>query len=166
LWINALALVGFEGAKNDAITLVSNRHAALEAYQMRRMLRAAAGGERGDALFAALRDTGADARHWRYERASTRGVVSLEAADAAAALDAQLERSFPRRYTGEPQITLGPETDLVEMETVARRHSTAEHEALEQQVAALLRRTGQHSRALVRALAPAAAASTTAANPS
>jgi hypothetical protein len=163
LWINALSLLGFEGAKNDAVTLVSNRHAAIEAYQIRRMMRAAAAGDRGDALFVALRDASEDSRHWRYERTSTRGVVSLEAAQAAAALDAQLERSFPRRYTGEPQVTLGPETDLIEMETVARRHSAAEHEGLEQQLAALLRGTGRHSRALVRALAPASAASAPAA---
>lgn len=158
LWINALALIGLEGAKTDAITLVSNRHVVVEAYQLRRMQRAAAAGRRDDALFEALRDGGEDRAHWRYDTASTRGLVSREAADAAAALDAQLERSFPRRYTGEPQISLGPETDLLPLDEVARSHSAAEHQALEQQMVALLRRLGRHSRALVRALAPPAAA--------
>lgn len=154
LYMNLAALLGFEGPKNAAIALVSNRHLVLETYQHKRMLRAMASRQGDDALLRALRDTRGDAEHPRYEPASTRQVVSREAHASAAGIDAQIERSFPPRFVDDPGVTLGVEAELLEMEDIARQGSAAEHAALEQLVAALLQRLGRHSRALVRALAP------------
>lgn len=154
LFVSLADLLGFEGPKRAAIALVSNRHLVLETYQHKRMLRAMASGQKDDALLAALRDARDDAGHWRYETASTRRMVSREAHDSAAALDAQVERSFPPRLVDDPKVTLGVAAELLEMEDIARQGPAAEHAALEEQVASLLRRLGRHSRALVRAVAP------------
>jgi hypothetical protein len=150
--INAVAMAGWERPKLDAVTLVSNRHAVVENYQLRRMRAAYEQRRFDDALLAALRDVSQDREHWQYRLADTRAMVSQEAFDAAPALDAQLERSFPVHYTADPAVSLGSDTDGLDMPAVASQHSATEHQRLEQQVAALLKRLGVHSRALVRDL--------------
>ena len=42
LWVNAIDMIGIHGPKNDAVTLVSNRHTAIENYQYGVMRRAIA----------------------------------------------------------------------------------------------------------------------------
>jgi len=150
--VNVAAMAGWEGPKADAVTLVSNRHSVVESYQQQRMGRAYETGRLDEPLLAALRDTSQDGEHWRYLPASTRAMVSREAFDAADALDAQLERSFPQRYTRDPSVALGNETDEFDLVGIARQHSAVEQERLDQQLAALLKRLGLHSRAVVREL--------------
>lgn len=154
LAINALAMAGRQGPKNAAITRVSNRHTVVENYQVRRMAQALDAGRRDDALLAALRDTARDREHPRHETADLRTRVSQEAFDAGDALDAQLERAFPSRYTDDPSVELGVEADLLDLYAVARQHSASEHAALEQRLLPLMVNLGRHSRALVRALVP------------
>ncbi|MFO1267331.1 MAG: hypothetical protein U1F67_11510 [Rubrivivax sp.] len=154
--INTVAMIGWTGPKAAATTLVSNRHAVVESYQQQRLAlawRAARETREADPLLAALRDTAGDAARGGYAAADVRGRISGEAFEAAAALDAQLERSFPTRFTADPQVELGSETDELDMVTIARTHSAAEHERLQQQLAALLRQLGVHTRAFVRTLA-------------
>lgn len=148
--VNTVAMVGWQGPKSAVVTLVSNRHSVVESYQQQRLRRAYEQGRTDDPLLAALRDTGQDGEHWRYLPANTRAMVSREAHDAADALDAQLERSFPDRYTRDPQVALGSETDDLDMAGIARQHSADGQEQLDRQLAALLKRLGLHSRALVR----------------
>lgn len=149
---NLAAMAGYERPKNDAITLVSNRHTVLEAWQFARLVGAFEQGRRDDALLAALRDTRQDAAQPPFELAQLRSVVSREAFDAADELDAQLERSFPARYTADPAVTLGNEITGVDLAKVASEHSAAEQQRLEQLVAARLQRMGVHTRTLVRSL--------------
>ncbi|MBL8348114.1 MAG: hypothetical protein JNN03_21955 [Rubrivivax sp.] len=148
--VNVADMLGWERPKAEAVTLVSNRHAVVESYQQQRMRRAHEEGRWDDPLLMALRDTGQDSEHWRYLPASTRALVSREAFDAAHALDAQLERSFPQRFTGDPAVALGNESDALDLVGIARGHSAIEQERLDQQVAALLKRLGLHTRAIVR----------------
>jgi hypothetical protein len=148
--VNTVALAGWEGPKAAVVTLVSNRHAVLESYQHQRMRRAYEQQRADDPLLAALRDTAQDGEHWRYLPANTRAMVSREAFDAADALDRQLERSFPERYTRDPAVELGSETDSLDMVGIARQHSASEQESLDRHVAALLKRLGLHTRAFVR----------------
>lgn len=152
LGINAVAMAGWEQPKADAVTLISNRHAVLESWQQQRMAEAYRQRRMDDALLAALRDAGSDREHWRYLPANLRAMVSRQAFDAAAALATQLERSFPARYTADPAVALGNQSDELDMVGIARAHSASEHERLERQVAALLKRLGLHTRALVRDL--------------
>ena len=149
LWINSIAMAGFEGAKNDAISLVSNRHTAVENYQLNRMLQAYQRRDMDDLLLRALRDSSQDAGHMVHTSASARQVVSAEAAGLAAELDAVLEQALPREYTSDPSRTLSS-GDPVNLYEVALKNP-ALHEALAKNVAALMRNAGKHSRALVRA---------------
>ena len=153
LWINTIAMAGFEGAKNDAISLVSNRHTAVENYQLNRMLQAYERRDMDDLLLRALRDNSQDASHMMHTSASARQVISAEAAGLAADLDAVLERSLPKEYTSDPSRTLGS-GDPVNLYEAALKNP-AQHEALAKNVADLMRNAGKHTRALVRAtLAP------------
>lgn len=150
--INVAAMAGWQRPKSEAITLVSNRHEVVESYQYQRMARAYQEQRMDDAMLAALRDGSQDREHWQYRLADTRAMVSREAFDAAQALDAQLEKSFPARYTADPAVELRSETDKLDMVALARQHSGPEHVLLERQVAALLKRLGLHTRSLVREL--------------
>jgi hypothetical protein len=152
LLTQAVALAGWEGPKTRAVTLASNRHTLIESYQEQRLTQALRDGRSDDPLLAALRETGRDAGHWRYLPTSARTLVSQEAFDAAPALDAQIARSFPPRYTSDPGVNLGPETDDLDLVGIARQHSAAEQERLDQQLAARLQRLGVHTRALLREL--------------
>ena len=149
LWINSIAMAGFDGAKNDAITLVSNRHAVVENYQLNRMLRAFERRDMDDLLLRALRDTSQDNGHRLHTTASARQVVSLEASNAAAELDALLEQAFPKEYTSDPSRTISAGDNLNLFDIAAK--NPAQHEALATAVANLMRNTGKHTRALVRA---------------
>ncbi len=150
LWINAIAMAGFEGAKNDAITLVSNRHTVLENYQLNRMLQAYENRDMNDPLLRALRDGSRDSEHRVYAATSTRQVVSAEAAAAADALDAVLEKAYASEYTSDPSRSLSA-GDPINLYQVALK-TPAQHAALEKVVANLLGNTGKHTRALVRAV--------------
>lgn len=150
--LNLLGMVGYQRPKLDAITLVSNRHVALENYQLARMQRIHREARWDDAMVKALRDTKGDGRHWRYEGTSTRAIVTSEAQAAADALDAQLERSLPQRYTSDPGISLGNEADLLDMDRIARQHSPEENLHLEEHVVRLMANLGRHTRALMRSL--------------
>lgn len=150
--INTVAMVGWTGPKTAATTLVSNRHAVVESYQQQQMAQAWRAGRLDDPLLIALRDTRDDASRGAYRPEDTRTRVSREAFDAAASLDAQLERSFPARYTADPQVELRSETDDLDMVAISRQHAPAEQERLQQQLAALLKNLGVHTRALVRAV--------------
>lgn len=149
LWINAIAMAGFEGAKNDAITLVSNRHTVVENYQMNRFLQAYEKGDMNDPLLRALRDVSRDAEHRVYAPASTRQLVGAEAAAAADALDAVVEKAYPREYTSDPSRSLSS-GDSVNLYDIALK--SPDHAALEKNLASLLSNTGKHTRALVRAV--------------
>lgn len=153
LWINTIAMAGFEGAKNDAISLVSNRHTAVENYQLNRMLQAYERRNMDDPLIRALRDTSQDGDHKMHTSTSARQVISAEAASLAADLDAVLEQSLPKEFTSDPSRTLSS-GDAVNLYEVALKNP-AQHDALAKNVATLMRNAGKHTRALARAtLAP------------
>ena len=150
LWMNALDLAGRPGAKDDAVTLVTNRHVVVENYQKRRLAEALAAGRNDDLLLRALAGEAAEVGEGRLPLDNLRAVVSAEAAARADVLDAQIERSFPRVLVSDPDRPLGNEADALDMLTTARLHSAAQAEALDRELAALLAALGRHSRALVR----------------
>ena len=151
LAVNALDLVGASGPKNDAITLVTNRHTAVENYQLRRMVKAYERGDAADLLLSALRDASGDGAHRLYRHESTRQLVSAEADLAADGLDRQLERTFPSRYTSDPSQLIGQDADQqLDMHVLALKGLQSEHDELAKQLARLMTQLGRHSRALVR----------------
>lgn len=156
LWINTVDLVGWGDPKRHAITLVSNRHLALENYQLHRVTRAslAMGGTPGsapDALLAALRDTAGDAGAV-YSPAAIRASITREAVARADALDAALEKHLPARYISDPDYTFGESEAEPDLAALLAARGPAAAQALDATLGELLGSFGRHSRAFVRAL--------------
>ena len=152
LGVNVLDMAGASSFKNNAITLVSNRHAVVENYAYGRMRKAYETSDATEPLFAALRDTRTDNQHERYTSESTRKVVTAESNAAAAALDRQLELTFPAKYTSDPSQSLGQASDQLDMFAVAQEGPQVEHKELLRQLTVLMQNFGRHSRALVRSV--------------
>lgn len=154
LWINALDLIGAHGSKQDVITLVSNRHAALENYQYRRMRAAYLHQDKQDALLQAARADGADAQYAPYTAESVRHGISQQAHDAADATDAALEQLLPANTISDPHYVFGetePEIDLFALLATAPVQRQARMTAM---VAGLMNNFGTHSRAFMQTLLP------------
>jgi hypothetical protein len=148
LWINALDLLGIHGPKNDAVTLVSNRHTALENYQWETMRRAYGPGERADPVFAALRERSHDpAPPWR--EALLRQAVSQEACDAADALDAVLVATLPARYVSDPGYQVGVTDPALDLAEVMAHRPAQDRARLDRALAARMARFGAYTRLFV-----------------
>ncbi len=154
LWINTIDLAGIHGPKEHAVTFVTNRHLALENYQLHRVRAAYLEGRDDDPALRALADTRLDASTLPYGDASPRATITREANAEAAALDAILEASLPRRYTSDPDYVFGETETGVDLNAVVARRGGADEAAMSAELVRLLGRLGAQTRAFVRALAP------------
>jgi hypothetical protein len=152
IWMNALAVMGFPRSKDEAITMVTNRHEVLEGYQRYRILQAYERGDTSDPLLRALRETAGDGARRLYRQESLRDVVSAEAADIADAVDGSLEHAFALASTSDPSVILSNNSKLVDMQALVQQMTRAEQTALEVHLSTLINRFGRYSRALVRAV--------------
>jgi hypothetical protein len=152
LWINAVDLLGWHTPKNTAVTLVSNRHLALEDIQRRGVTAGYLGEPGGKALLAAFSDTRSDPTHPRMGTDDLRKVVSLEAFNHADALDAALERALPAHYVADPGFDYGAADDPHDLWAVLAHSSVAAREALLNALIGLLGQFGSQTRAFVRTL--------------
>ncbi len=167
LWINTLHLAGLPGARDRAVTLVSNRHLAFENFA-RTALLAAYRGERDAAL---LLDALAGRGAWGDERAAAGPVpdpvpgagapwddaaprerVSRSAAAAAAALDRVIAASLPARYVDDPGFEFGNAGPGIDLYALLAREAPARRDAMLAALAPRLAEYGAHTRAFVRAL--------------
>ena len=148
LWINAIDMAGFHDAKKNAITLVTNRHTAIENYQYWTMRQALQSGQLNHPVLAALRDRSRDpAPPWRDD--TLREAVSRESHDRADTLDKALEQSLPARVVSDPNYLMDvtePKINLAEL--VGRGPATARSD-LDATLAGLLARCGAYSRMFV-----------------
>ncbi len=152
LWINTADLLGWHQPKNDAITLVSNRHLSLENYQYHRMRNAHLRHDAGDALIRAAADLSADAGRAPYADAAARALISTESNALARATDRVLEQSLPSRYVSDPEYVLGETEPTLDLYRVLDHSPPAARAAMNAMTAGLLRNFGAHTRAFVRAL--------------
>jgi hypothetical protein len=156
LWVNTLDLVGVHRPKAEAVTLVSNRHLALENYQVRRMRAALEADRRDDALLRALRGE-ARAEEPPVPSASERAprdLVAREAASSADATDRAVTRALPAHYTSDPGFTYDDARDPADLFAAADAAPPEARQALERSVADLLARFGAHTRSFVGGLGP------------
>lgn len=175
LWINGVDLAGWHRPKEEAITLVANRHTAIENYQYFTLMQAHRRGLAHPAL-AALRDrsqdrpagpgaptgTGAAPVTTSATSAATasaampawtdttlRAGVAREAAEAADALDETLEASLPPRYIADPGYATGVTEPGLDLAAVVAQGPAAARQRLDAMMARLLSRFGVHTRAFV-----------------
>jgi hypothetical protein len=157
LWINGLDLVGWHAPKDAAITLVTNRHTAIENYQYHALGAALRAGDAQQPLLQTLRDRAADPPPgWADGR--LRAQVTQAAANAADALDATLEASLPARYIAEPAYRTGVTEPGLNLAEVVAQGPAAQRQRLETTLADLLRPFGANTRTFVLDLMARAAA--------
>jgi hypothetical protein len=153
LLINALDLMGAHGRKQDVITLVSNRHAALENYQYRRMHAAYLRQDSDDVLLRACRET-AKAIAAPYSPNQVRNSISLQSHAAADATDAMLERVLPQKYISDPRYVLGETEPDLDMFTVLKNLTPEQQALMTNMVANLMKNFGTHTRIFILPLRP------------
>jgi len=150
LWVNALDMMGLPGPKADAVTYVTNRHLAVENFELHWLRSATLQGARGDLALAVLADRGSDERDafaddWPRKR------IARRAFEAAQPLDAALVAALPARYVSDAGYTFGvtePQPDLyADTATTARARAT-----LKAAVAPRLADAGRYSRAIARSV--------------
>jgi len=152
LWINSMDLLGYHEPKSHAITLVSNRHLALENYQYHRMRAAYLRPDSDDALMQACRDTARDLIYAPLDDRSPRQVIGKEAHAAADRADMALEQSLPGKYIADPGYDLNKSEKGVDLFVVSGKSPPGAQQGLTALTAELLRNFGAHTRSLVRSL--------------
>lgn len=152
LWINTLDLLGSHEAKNNAISLVSNRHLALENYQFHRMRAAYKRGDADDALLLACRDMTRDSAYSPFDDSSPRQLISKQAHSAADMTDATLEKSLPSKYIADPGYDFNKAESGVDLSVVSAQSPLGAQQELAKLSADLLRNFGAHTRNQIRLL--------------
>jgi len=166
LWINALDIAGAPGAKTRAITLVSNRHLALENFQRTAVVAEQGVGGEGP-LFRALSDEGrgdpratapatgdevAAGQRSVFGEDDPRAVVAKRSADSADALDREVAAALPARYVDDPGFEFGVDARGVDLNEQLMKTEPVAREAMIRAVVPLMHEFGAYSRAFVRAM--------------
>lgn len=154
---NTLDLIGLHSPKADAIARVTNRHLALENFEVRLLRAAIEQGRSDDPALRALRGGADRDRRASYSDASVRGEISAEAAAAADAIDSAIAAYVPRKYTDDPSYTFGVSETGIDLYREVAGVSPAAQRALMDQIAPLLGNAGRHTRAFVLSLVGPAA---------
>jgi hypothetical protein len=151
LGINLLAMLGRPGLKNDMIVLVSNRHFALERYQVQLLHRTTDRDEQAPILMA-LRPGDGDATYPAWSEHYARDVVSAEAFAYGDRLDALLAAAMPAHYVSDTRYHFFSEGGNVDLLDEVTKREAVQRADLESAIAELFRHFGAHSRNLVRGL--------------
>ena len=151
LLINAAAMAGMSSMKNNMVTLLSNRHLALEKYQAELLLNAALA-KQDTFIDQALRNTSKDGSYPEWNDLYLRNVVSSQAAAYGPRLAEALVASMPAGLVSDPAFDFGAnEGKITLMKELA--HAQAEPMArLNALMAELLGNFGAHSRNTVRGI--------------
>jgi hypothetical protein len=151
LGINLLAMLGRPSLKNDMIALVSNRHFALERYQVQLLHRATDRDEQAPILMA-LRPGDGDATYPAWSEHYARDVVSAEAFAYGDRIDALLAAAMPAKYVSDTRYHFFSQGGNVDLLDEVTKREAVQRADLESTIAELFRHFGAHSRNLVRGL--------------
>ena len=155
LGVNLLSILGLPGMKDDTVVLLSNRHLALEKYQLERLTENAR--NRSDsALERALHDSAKDASYPDWSSSYLRDVVSAQAAGYGAQLAQILVSAMPPGYVSDPRFDFGAKESGIELTSQMGPADAPARLRLETMVAELLGNFGAHSRNAVRGILKAA----------
>lgn len=158
LWINGLAFAGIRAPMTHAVTLVSNRHLALENFQRNAMLAGyrgapgAAGVDPARRLVAALTGALAKDDETAFAWDLPRTLVAKRAAAAAGPVDRAIAKSLPARFVGDPEYEFGVDGDEVDLYALLASDDPAGRDAMIDALVPLMSEYGTHTRAFVRAL--------------
>ncbi|CAM8652353.1 hypothetical protein MCEMSEM22_01644 [Comamonadaceae bacterium] len=151
LAVNAMAMAGLSGMKNNMVTLLSNRHLALEKYQAEVLLNSALA-KQDTPIDHALRNLEKDSSYPEWHDLYLRNVVSAQAAGYGPKIAQTLVDSMPESFVSDPSFDFGANEEKV---TMVKEMAKAQPEAksrLDALVAELLSNFGAHSRNAVRGI--------------
>lgn len=101
IWINLKAIIGFPKSKNDAVQLVSNRHAALEQFLWLEIRKEYTDSLSPTPIIDALKSP---VTPIGYTDSFPRETVALEASQRAKETDRTVEECFPEKLVCNPQF--------------------------------------------------------------
>ncbi len=156
LWVNIIATLGFTGAKEEAIQLVSNRHTALEEFQMQMMHRAyriqnEAGGDVQNPVILAAMNTEKDATAPDFDDDYVHKVLSAQAYDQADMIDEALSAYMPPQFVNDPDYRFSASQRGGVYDEVAKSRKDAV-EKMNQALIQLFENFGVHSRSYARSI--------------
>lgn len=151
LWINLLAMAGASGKKNDTVVLLSNRHLALEKYQVE-LLQRAARTKQDTSIEAALRNMGKDGSYPAWSDRYVRDVVAAQAAAYGPQVVSTLESSMPAAFISDPGFDFGVKESEIDLTSELAKRDPEDRNRLEAMIAELLGNFGAHSRTAVRGI--------------
>lgn len=159
LWTNALSMAGFPKMREETITLLSNRHLALENYQGRALQAASTPGKQtpaGETLKKALGNLAADAQYPAWSDTYLRDVIAKESYASGARLAKTLVETLPAGYVSDPGFDFGSQDEGIDLVTVLGKQEAVKRDQLDASLVELLTRFGAHSRNAVRGILKAA----------
>lgn len=152
---NILALAGLPAMKRNLTVLLSNRHLALERYQLQ-LLQSAAQARLDSPVVLALRSDVRDASYPAWSDAYLRDVVARQAHAHGPGLAALLMATMPKGYVADPDYDFGVQGDRVDLLAELSHRDPARRAELDHEVADLMGNFGAHTRNFVRAILKAA----------
>lgn len=151
LWVNILAMAGASGKKNDTVVLLSNRHLALEKYQVE-LLQRAARTKQDTSVEAALRNMGKDGSYPAWSDRYVRDVVAAQAVAYGPQVVSTLESSMPAAFISDPSFDFGVKESEIDLTSELAKRDPEDRNRLEAMIAELLGNFGAHSRTAVRGI--------------
>lgn len=155
LLTNAMAMGGFPKKRDETITLLSNRHLALENYQGRILQQANSSGS-VLAVNQALSNPATDAKYPAWSPFYVRDVVAKESYDYGAQLANHIVEAMPGAYVSDPKFDFGAQGEGIDLPSELAKQEARKRAALETSVVELMGRFGAHSRNAVRGILKAA----------
>lgn len=160
IFVNLIAMAGWPKMKNDQITLVSNRHLALERYQAQLVNRAMTAGA-PSALLDALQSPAKDTTYPKWSDAYLVDTLTAESHDAGERLNDALLATVPAAYVSDPAFDFGAQGGRIDLFAELSARTPEQRAGLDALISELLGHFGSHSRNFLRAMLverPAAAA--------
>jgi hypothetical protein len=151
LGANALAMVGWSSLKDNMVTLLSNRHLALEKYQTELMANAAQL-KQDTPIERALRNSERDRQYPEWSDHYVRNTVSAQAARAGVPMVETLLATLPDGYVNDPGFDFGVKEDSINLVAELSRFPAPNRERLQSTVAELMGNFGAHSRNALRGI--------------
>ncbi len=148
---NALAMVGISGPKDRLIVLLSNRHLALEKYQVQ-LLQTAARARKDTPVELALRRLELDKRYPAWTDLYARDVVARESYAAGDATDQTLVDTMPAVFVSDPAFDFGVKESGIDLLTELAKQDPTKRTRLDATIADLLGPFGAHSRNVLRGI--------------
>lgn len=151
LAINAASMAGMGGMRKDMITLLSNRHLALEKYQSELMLSAALA-KQDTFVDQALRNPIKDGTYPEWNDLYLRNVVSAQAAAYGPRLADALVASMPHGLVSDPAFDFGANEEKITLLKELAQAPAEPMARLNALLAELLGNFGAHSRNTIRGI--------------